>query len=89
MRHPKRSAALRIEIRIEHAAPAAELELKATPLPDLERGLAEMAHQFIGSEAAELASHLGRWRWRRRGLRHLLARRAHAGCKQKGGSKGE
>ena len=87
VRHPKRSAALRIEIGIKHTGAAAELELEAASFADLERRFPEMAHQFVGRETVELAPDLGRGRWRRCGLRDL--RRAHARCKQNGGSKGE
>lgn len=84
----KRAAALRIEIGVQYAAAPPKLELEAGAFANLERRLAEMAHELVGRKSVEFAAQLRRGR-RRSGLRHLLARRAHAGGKQEDGDEGE
>lgn len=85
VRHPERSAALRIEIGIENAAAPAELEFKAGPFPNLKRRFSEMSDEFIGGKPVEGASHLRRRRQRR--WLGNLAGRSHARGEQEGGTK--
>ena len=79
-------ASRRIEVGVKHAAARAKLKLHARPFTDLERGMAKMPNQFLGSEALELACRL-RSDGRRSCLAHRLARRTGAGGKGEG--KGE
>lgn len=68
MRYAQRAAALRIEIGVEHAVAAAELELQARTFSDLKRRRSKMTDQFICGEAAQAPVGLGR-RSDRDGLR--------------------
>lgn len=78
MGHPKLPAARRIEIGVENAGPAAELELEARPLADLERRMAEMTDKLVGGETDE-AARLWRYRFGRRKLLDRLRRLLRTG----------
>ena len=52
---PVRRIAARIEIGVEHALTAAELQLEAVALADLECRIAEMADKLLRSEPEKLA----------------------------------
>ena len=70
MRHSK-DAVLRVEIGVEHALAAAELELEASALVDLESRRSEMTDQLLRAHAGE-TSRLARLR---NGLGGLFDRR--------------
>ena len=68
MGDPQLPAGRWIEIRVEHAISAPELQLEAAPLLDLKRRPSEMLDHFMDGEAGEL----GRRARRRRDLNRLL-----------------
>src|SRR5687767_4898172 len=73
------AARRRIEIGVEDAAWAAELELQAAALADLERRRPEPLDQIGRGQADQLAAQLGRWtdcHRLRQGLRLLRSGRA-------------
>ena len=79
VRHSKRASALRVEIGVEHAIAAAELELEARALADLQRGRSKMANELVRSETHDFAAHARcRYNRSRLGDRRLL-RRSHTG----------
>jgi hypothetical protein len=49
----------RVEVGVEHAGAAAELQLQAPSFADLQRGSAEPLHEFAGGEPKDVASDLG------------------------------
>jgi hypothetical protein len=90
MRDPELTSRRRIQIRIEHAGPAAELELEARAFAYLERGMAEMANELVGGESDEVSRLRGYGLGRRRlldRLRLLLRTRSAGGKRQ--GERGE
>ena len=75
MGHAFRPAALhrRIEVGVEDAAAAAELQLEAGAFPNVKCRDAEPLNQLAGGEADQIAAHMGALLGRRRiGHRHLL-----------------
>ena len=80
MRDPlgSRGVARRVEVGIEDAPRAAELELEAAALADLQRGGAEPLHKIGSGQSNELAALL--WRGRHgHALRQLRLRRRWSG----------
>ena len=55
--HPLPARALRIEVSVEHAAAAPELELEAGAVADLERRLTEQLDQLARGRTNEVAVH--------------------------------
>ena len=79
----QRSAGGGIEIGVEHAAAAAELQLEARALVDLQNGTSEMADEVGGGKTDELASTPLRSCGGLGGLRFDDGLPGHAGRKQK------
>ena len=57
VRYPERASALRVEIGVEHAIAAAELELETRALADLQRGRSKMANEFVRGKTHDFAAH--------------------------------
>ena len=57
VRDSEHASALRVEIGVEHAIAAAELEFETRALADLQRGRSKMADEFVRSETHDFAAH--------------------------------
>src|SRR5688572_9424460 len=78
-----------VEIGVEHAAAAAELQLEADALADLERGRAELLDEFRGGEAKQAGRDLGHRRLDDRAFGRKLRRAGGAGGQQQGRGENE